>query len=181
MPYSGTLLGSIPYDLTDSETPIYQPEIIEKYLIEHYENKADALNDIVRVLHDDKHQGNMMCVETKSTEGNYWYPAIPSDISDEDYEHYHNDSDDLGLDFQIAYEYKNFNIVKSTCKELGLTYKELGEKIGYKPDTINKAASTDKISEQLNKAIELYLKTVQQEKELQQFNTLKDTLKSILA
>lgn len=253
MPYSGTLFGKIPYDLTDSATPIYEPQIIEEYLVEHYESKDDALNDIVRVLHDDKHQGNMMCVETKSTEGNYWYPKTPSDLSDEEYEAYSNDSNAVGLDFQIAYEYikknivklacdelgitknalnieknriliakkliemssknkddikrfeeiiannienisyeadvrdimeneimKENNIVKLTCKELGLTYKELGEKIGYSESAIKMAVSKDKISEPMIKAIELYKRNLELEKELENSNKIKSTLKEWL-
>ncbi len=38
------------------------------------------------------------------------------------------------------------NIVKKVCKELGLTYKELGEHIGYSESAIKMAASTGKIN-----------------------------------
>lgn len=43
---------------------------------------------------------------------------------------------------------KKENLIKSTCKELGLTYKELGEFIGYNGDTLNNMASksNDKLS-----------------------------------
>ena len=72
------------------------------------------------------------------------------------------------------------NIVKKTCKELGITYKQLGEAIGYKSDTVNSVASRGNVSESMQKAIELYLKTLEQEKELAQLNTLRSTLKEIL-
>lgn len=72
------------------------------------------------------------------------------------------------------------NIVKLTCKELGITYRELGDAIGYSGDTLNNAARAEKVSVPLQKAIELYKKTLEQEKELQKLTTLRSTLKSIL-
>jgi hypothetical protein len=71
------------------------------------------------------------------------------------------------------------NIVKLTCKELGITYKELGEAIGYSESAISNA-SRGTVSDAMKKAIELYLKTLEQEKELQKLATLRITLKSIL-
>lgn len=41
------------------------------------------------------------------------------------------------------------NIIKKTCREQGLTYKQLGELIGYSESAINNAARQDKISEPL--------------------------------
>ena len=41
------------------------------------------------------------------------------------------------------------NIVKRVCKELGLTYKQLGEAIGYSESALNNAARQEKISEPL--------------------------------
>ncbi|WP_456470021.1 hypothetical protein [Caminibacter sp.] len=41
----------------------------------------------------------------------------------------------------------NENIVKKVCKELGLTYRELGERIGYSEGAIKTAAASGKISE----------------------------------
>ncbi len=47
------------------------------------------------------------------------------------------------------------NIVKKVCKELGLTYKELGERIGYSEGSIRNMASKGEISEPVKKSIEL--------------------------
>jgi len=69
------------------------------------------------------------------------------------------------------------NIVKKVCKELGLTYKQLGEKIGVSESSLRSAASTGKISNQIKKAIELYLENLELKKELQEFHTLKEMLK----
>jgi len=69
------------------------------------------------------------------------------------------------------------NIVKKTCKDLGLTYKQLGEAIGYKPDTMNSVASRGKVSEQLQKAIEMYLENIELKKQLSDYDTLKSAIK----
>jgi len=73
------------------------------------------------------------------------------------------------------------NIVKKVCKELGLTYKELGERIGYSEGAIKTAAASGKISEPMQKAIELYLKNLELEKELQEAKQIKETLKKWLS
>ena len=69
------------------------------------------------------------------------------------------------------------NIVKQVCKELGLTYKQLGEMIGLSESSLRSAASTGKISNQIKKAIGLYLENLELKKELQEFHTLKEMLK----
>lgn len=92
---------------------------------------------------------------------------------------------ELAKTFEIKYDklYKdlNPNIIKKVCKDLSLTYKKLALEIGYKPDTINKAASSLKISEQLQKAVEMYLENLRLKEELRDFATLKKTLKNILS
>ena len=72
------------------------------------------------------------------------------------------------------------NIVKATCRELGMTYKELGEAIGYSESAIKMAISKDKISEPMVKAIELYKKNLELKKELENSNKIKSTLKNWL-
>jgi len=54
-------------------------------------------------------------------------------------------------------EKKEIHFVKKVSKELGLTYKELGEKIGYSEGALRGAVSRNQLSEQLKKALELYL------------------------
>ncbi len=91
---------------------------------------------------------------------------------------------DIAKNFDIKYDklYKdlNPNIIKKVCKDLSLTYKNLALEIGYKPDTINKAASSAKISEQLQKAVEMYLENLRLKEELSDFVNLKQILKNIL-
>ena len=50
------------------------------------------------------------------------------------------------------------NLIKSTCKELNLTYKQLSEAIGYSESAI-KNAGVGEASEPMKKAIELYKET----------------------
>jgi ribosome-binding protein aMBF1 (putative translation factor) len=57
-------------------------------------------------------------------------------------------------------EGKEMHLVKKVSKELGLTYKELGEKIGYSESNLRRSVSKNQLSGQLKKAIELYLEIV---------------------
>jgi DNA-binding XRE family transcriptional regulator len=41
------------------------------------------------------------------------------------------------------------NLVKKTCKELGITQKELAEKVGIKPESLNSSVSRGKVSKQI--------------------------------
>ena len=72
------------------------------------------------------------------------------------------------------------NLIKQVCKNLGLTYKELGNAIGVSESSLRSSASTGKISEQVNKAIELYLETIELKKQLQACETLKQALKELI-
>lgn len=76
---------------------------------------------------------------------------------------------------------ENHNLVKKTCKDHGLTYTQLGELVGYSGETLKNVASKNDASEPLQKAIKLYLKTVEQEKELQKFNDFKKMIKEIVS
>lgn len=92
--------------------------------------------------------------------------------------------ENLSSEFSISCEevYKELypNIIKAVCSDLEITYKALASEIGYKADTINKAASTNKISEQIYKAIEMYLENLRLKEELKDFEIIKMTLKKIL-
>lgn len=74
---------------------------------------------------------------------------------------------------------KNENLIKQTCKELGLTYKQLGDMIGYSEATLNKNASTGQVSKAIETAIHLYLNNLELKKELDKFIQLKNLLKDI--
>lgn len=55
------------------------------------------------------------------------------------------------------------NIIKTVCKALGYTYNQLAEQIGYSESAIKMALQKEQISEPMQKAIELYLKTIKRE------------------
>jgi len=71
---------------------------------------------------------------------------------------------------------KNENLVKKTCKELGITQKELAEKIGVKPESLNSSISRGKITSQVIKSIKMLSNINILEKDLQ---TCKDSEKTI--
>ena len=80
----------------------------------------------------------------------------------------------------VILEEKEVHLVKKVSKELGITYKELGEKIGYSETNLKRSVSTNEISKQLQKSIELYLKTIKLEKEIEDTNQLKNLLNTFL-
>ncbi len=51
-------------------------------------------------------------------------------------------------------------MVKRVSKELKMTYRELGQAIGYSESTLRKSVSRDEISPQLKRALELYVENV---------------------
>ena len=77
-------------------------------------------------------------------------------------------------------EEKEIHLVKKVSKELGLTYKELGEEIGYSEGNLRRSVSTNQLSTQLKKALELYLEINKLKKNEKKSNELKDVLKALI-
>ena len=75
---------------------------------------------------------------------------------------------------------KEVHLVKRVSKELGLTYKELGEKIGYSESMLRQSVSRNTISSQLKKVLELYMKLTKLEQEIDQTEKVKDVLRTFL-
>ena len=73
------------------------------------------------------------------------------------------------------------NLIKDTCKSLGLTYRELGEKIGYSDSNLRKAVSQNKVSSQLKKAIELYLEIVKLKEKEEETKNFKNILRTFIS
>lgn len=71
------------------------------------------------------------------------------------------------------------NLIKQTCKELNLTYKQLGELIGYGEEAVSKAARTDNISATMNKALLLYLENLELKNKLKTLDTLSIIIKEL--
>ena len=68
------------------------------------------------------------------------------------------------------------NIVKKVCKELGITYKQLSEKLGVSEGAINNVSSSGKISKQLEKSLELLLENESMKKDFEIINQFKKLL-----
>ncbi|CAA6818921.1 MAG: Unknown protein [uncultured Sulfurovum sp.] len=77
-------------------------------------------------------------------------------------------------------EEKEIHLVKRVSKELGLTYKELGEQIGYTEGNLKKAVHDNRTTEQLKKAIELYLKTLKLEKTINETEEMKKQVRTFM-
>jgi len=72
------------------------------------------------------------------------------------------------------------NIIKLTCKELGMTYRQLGDAVGYGEEAISKAARTDNVSNAMQKAIELYNENIELRSKLSLLDDLSTILQKIL-
>ncbi|MDD2267435.1 transcriptional regulator [Sulfuricurvum sp.] len=72
---------------------------------------------------------------------------------------------------------EELNLIKKVCRDHSLTYAQLGERIGYGESSIRQSASTGKLSEPLQKAIELYLRTIDLENQVQEYQEFKNFLK----
>jgi hypothetical protein len=85
------------------------------------------------------------------------------------------------VDSEIKFLYDGQeNLIKHTCRELGLTYKQLGEAIGYSESAIKNAGSGE-ASEPMRKAIELYKETLNLKSKLEKSEAFKNNLKDFLA
>lgn len=72
------------------------------------------------------------------------------------------------------------NIIKSACIEQKLTYQQLADAIGVSESSLRSSVSTNKVSKQVEKSIEMFLRIAYLEKELEKTNLIKSTLKSWL-
>ena len=75
-------------------------------------------------------------------------------------------------------EDKEIHLVKKVSKELGLTYQELGDEIGYSESTLRRSVSKNQLSGQLKKAIELYLKIIELKEKEEKSKKQKDLIEA---
>ena len=78
----------------------------------------------------------------------------------------------------VVLEEKEVHLVKRVSKELGLTYKELGEKIGYTEGNLKRAVHDNRTTQQLEKAIELYLNNLKLEEKLNEVDEMKKQMQT---
>jgi predicted nucleic acid-binding Zn-ribbon protein len=88
--------------------------------------------------------------------------------------------DNLSKKGVVVLEEKEVHLIKQVSKQLGLTYKEFGEKIGYTEGNLKKAVHDNRTTEQLKKAIELYLRTLQLEEQLHEVEEIKKQARTFL-
>ena len=81
----------------------------------------------------------------------------------------------------MVLEEKEVHLVKKVSKELGLTYKELGEEIGYSESNLRKSVSENRLSLPLKKALELYLENQKVRELKKERENLKDILRTFLS
>lgn len=86
--------------------------------------------------------------------------------------------DDL---YVVEWHYEKQNIVKRVCKELGITQRELAERIGMSADSLNVAVSNNKISKMTEAAVNLVLEVETLKKELLKYENLKNALKDAVS
>ena len=77
-------------------------------------------------------------------------------------------------------EEKEIHLVKKVSKELGITYKELAERIGYSESNLRQSVYSNKLSLQLKKAIELYLETINLKKKVEEAEDFKSILRTFI-
>lgn len=73
------------------------------------------------------------------------------------------------------------NIVKKVCAQLGITQRELAERIGMSADSLNNAVNQNKISKMAETAINLVLEVETLKKELSKYENLKSALKDAVS
>ncbi len=82
--------------------------------------------------------------------------------------------------YVVKWHFEKQNIVKRVCKELGITQRELAERIGMSEGGLRSALSLGKITPQVEKACEMVLKIYELEKELENYKILQNALKSMI-
>lgn len=96
------------------------------------------------------------------------------DKDETDYKYFINELYNLFL------SYEDENIIKRTCRRLNLTYAQLAEQIGYSEPAIKKAIANETVSEPMQKSILLYLRTLELEKQLEDYAILKSAIKKAI-
>lgn len=76
--------------------------------------------------------------------------------------------------------YNEINPIKKAGIEYRLTYQQIADAIAVSESSLRSSVSTNKVSKQVERSIELYLKTICLEKELEKSNSIKSILKSWL-
>ena len=115
---------------------------------------------------------------TQKVSALYGSPISPSKGGVNHIEFKAKNGDDL---YVVEWHYEKQNIVKRVCKELGITQRELAERIGMSADSLNVAVSNNKISKMTEAAVNLVLEVETLKKELLKYENLKNALKDAVS
>ncbi len=165
---------TIPYEIRKEDETHLTIEDVEKALKDSFFSSHVSTPQIMSVYIDNKYTPLRIEVNTyKNTvplENNISVP-------------YKDYKDEQGEYIEIIVIYietkEEYNLVKHTCKGLGITYNQLGLFIGYGENSISNASRGD-VSKAMKKAIELYTETLKLKKELENSDKIKATLKEWL-
>lgn len=108
----------------------------------------------------------------------YGSPIAPSKGGTKHIELKSENGDEL---YVLEWHYEKQNIVKRVCKELGITQRELADRIGMSADSLNVAVSNNKISKMTEAAVNLVLEVETLKKELLKYENLKSALKNAIS
>lgn len=95
------------------------------------------------------------------------------DKDETDYKYFINELYNLFL------SYEDENIIKRTCRRLNLTYAQLAEQIGYGENSVSNA-SRGEVSKAMQKAIELYLRNLELEKQLEDYEAFRNLVRKAI-
>ena len=82
--------------------------------------------------------------------------------------------------YVVKWHFEKQNIVKRACKELGITQRELAERIGMSADSLRTLSAKGQISTQAEAAINLVLENENLKKELENYKTLRTAIKTMI-
>ena len=146
-------------------------DLIEKNLMNHYGNSIEKIKkDLLLIHHITEHKKYTIYIITNTLD-------IPRfrDENNSLYEfRYKIYRDGVGQYKEVELGF--INIIKRTSKELGMTYRELGEAIGVSDGALQNASSTGKISKQLTRSLELILENNSMKQDFEIVNKFKQLL-----
>ncbi|WP_258033594.1 helix-turn-helix domain-containing protein [Campylobacter concisus] len=82
--------------------------------------------------------------------------------------------------YVLEWHFEKQNIVKRVCKELGITQRELAERIGMSADSLRTLSAKGQISMQTEAAINLVLENENLKRELENYKALRTAIKTMI-
>lgn len=82
--------------------------------------------------------------------------------------------------YVVKWHFEKQNIVKRVCKELGITQRELAERIGMSADSLRTLSAKGQISMQTEAAINLVLENENLKRELENYKALRTAIKTMI-